>query len=128
DDLLDEFGCDLRAVVEGHVVVQPLPDLGTGDLGGRGVLHEVVDRHGAVTAHPGRQVLQGDVDVAAQACLGDPAGGLVHGEQVRRRDVDVGALLVDLVGLVPQHAVEDLAADRDQVGVGDPGAVETVTG
>src|SRR2546426_12585423 len=40
------------AVVQGGAVVDPLPDLGAGDLGGGGVLHEVVERDAAGAAQP----------------------------------------------------------------------------
>ena len=43
DDPLDQLAGDRLAGVEGGVVVDPLPDLGAGDLGGGGVLHQVVD-------------------------------------------------------------------------------------
>ena len=52
----------------------PLPDLRAGDLGRGGVLHQVVDARRAAAAEPERDVLEADVDVAAQALLGDLAG------------------------------------------------------
>ena len=123
----EELGVDLAAVVE-HAVraVDPLPDLAAGDLGGGGVLHQVVDRHAAVAAEPGAEVLDADVDVGAQARLGDrPLGH--EGQQVLRRDGDVLALAVDLVR-ARHERVEDLHRDRHQAGVGDPGAVVAVAG
>ena len=63
--------------------VQPLPDLGAGNLGGRGVLHEIVERHGAAAAQPGLDILHADADVLAQALFG--ALALVDLEQFASR-------------------------------------------
>ena len=75
-----KLGRDRRAGVERHPVPHPLPHLRARDLGGRGVLHQVVDRDRAGPAQPGREVLDPDRHVVAQTLLGDPAG--------RRRDVE----------------------------------------
>src|SRR4051794_36244975 len=48
-----EVAGDGGAVVERGAVVDPLPELAAGDLGGGGVLHEVVDGHGAAPGEPG---------------------------------------------------------------------------
>jgi hypothetical protein len=47
-------------VAQGDLVVTPLPELGAGDLGGGGVLHEVVDGRRAPAVQPRGQVLEGD--------------------------------------------------------------------
>ena len=44
------------------------------------------------------------------------------------RGLDVVALPLDLVRPLAQHAVEGLHRDRDEVGVGDPGPVESLRG
>src|SRR5215472_11741648 len=126
DEPLHQIPGHLLALGQRHVVVQPLPDLGPGDLRGGRVLHQVEDRHGAGAGQPVGQVLQAHADVVAQPGLGDPAGGLGHGQQVSGADLDVVAELAELVGPVAEHAVEHLLADRHQVGVGHPGAVESV--
>ena len=51
---------------------------------------------------------------------------VVEGDQVGGRDVDLRALAVDLVRPLAEDAVEHLRRDADEVGVGDPGAVEAV--
>src|SRR5206468_6663039 len=117
DDQLDQVAGDPKAVVEGDVVVQPLPDLGPGDLGGCGVLHQVEDGHRAVAAEPGGQVLQGDTDVVAEARLGYRAGGLRHRQQVLRGDADLVPQPVQLVGPVAERGVEHLLAQRDRKSV-----------
>ena len=83
----DQLLGDLAAVVE-HALgrADPLPDLRARDLGGGGVLHQVEDRHAALPAQPGADVLDPDADVVAQARLGDRLLGLEL-EQVRGDDV-----------------------------------------
>lgn len=109
-------------------MAQPLPDLDAGDLGGRGVLHQAVQGHGAAAAQPGVEVAQGHGDVRADALPGGGRGDPAYGQQVGGRDLDVRPGPVQLVRPLPQYAVEDLAADGDQSGVGHPGAVEAVLG
>ena len=52
---------------------QPLPDLGAGDLGCGGVLHQAVQGDAAEAAEPGLQILHPHADVVAQGglCAGD---------------------------------------------------------
>ena len=69
--LLVELRGDLAAVVQRGVVVDPLPELGTGDLGGGGVLHQVADGDRALTLEQGIEVLEGNRDVRAHPVLGD---------------------------------------------------------
>ena len=113
------------AVGELGAVVDPLPELGAGDLGGGGVFHEVEERDAADAAQPGFDVAEADGDVLLEAGFGDGAGG--DGEQVGGGGVVVGELLVDLVGL-RHEAVEDFEGDGDEAGVRDPGAVVAVGG
>ena len=81
----------LAAVVELALRrADPLPDLRARDLGGRRVLHQVVDRHRALPRQPRADVLDRDVDVEAQALLGDRLLGLEleevgRGHLARRR-------------------------------------------
>src|SRR5512132_587895 len=80
--LADQVGGDRLALGQLDAVVDPLPDLGAGDLGGGRVLHQVEDRGRALAAQPRGDVLDADVDVAAQALLGGLAGGGRDVEQV----------------------------------------------
>src|SRR5919107_1453367 len=96
-------------------VVDPLPHLGTADLRGRGVLHEVEDGDGTAAGKPGREVLDADGDVVAEAVHGDGAFRLL--QQVVRRGVYVGDL-VQLVGL-GHVLVEGLFGETDHARVGD---------
>ena len=84
-------------VGELDLVVQPLPDLGPGDLRRCGVLHQVVDGDRAAAAKPGLQVLDADADVVAQPGLGDLARRRGDVEQLRRGHLHVLAQLVELV-------------------------------
>src|SRR5690606_1399405 len=77
-------------------VVQPLPQLGAGDLGGGRVLHHPVDRHAAVAVQPGGQVAHADLDVVLEALAGDRA--LAGTDQVVAADLHVLAQHVVLVG------------------------------
>ena len=104
-------------------MVDPLPHLGARDLGGRRVLHQVVERHAAGAAEPRLEVLHADADVVAEARVG--ALALVRPEHVVARDQRVVALHVDLV-LARHLRVEDLARDRHEARVRDPGAVVAV--
>ena len=124
DQPLDELRGHRLARVERHAVERPLPDLRARDLGRRGVLHEVVDRGCTVAAEPRLEVLDADADVVAQALLGALARGLRHREQVVGGHRHVVAPAADLVGGSAEHPVEDLRAQRHQVGVGHPRPVE----
>ena len=63
----DEVAGDRPPVVELDAVAQPLPDLAAGDLGGGGVLHQVVDADRAEPAQPRLEVADADADVGAHA-------------------------------------------------------------
>src|SRR5271165_4401096 len=116
---------DGAAVVELGAVAGPLPDLRAADLGGGGILHQIVERHAAGAAQPSLDIADPDIDVLPEPRLGDRAVG--DREKIRCGDVHVLALAGDLVGL--RHlAVEDLFGDRDEPGMCDPGAVVAVAG
>ena len=78
----DKLAGDRCGHLELGAVADPLPDLGAGDLGGGGVLHEVVDPRRAAAAEPERDVLEADAMFAAQAGLGDLARGRADVEQI----------------------------------------------
>ena len=77
---------DLASVVE-HALrrADPLPHLRARDLRGGRVFHEIEDRHGALPREPRADVLDRDVDVEAQALLGDRRLGLELHEVGRAR-------------------------------------------
>ncbi|CAM3894197.1 hypothetical protein ALPO108162_11555 [Alicyclobacillus pomorum] len=116
----------LAAVVEYAVrMADPLPHLRARDFCRCGVLHEIENRYRAYAAQPGLNVLNRDADVVAQAMLADAP--FWHLKQVRRRDVNVFALAVDLVWR--RHVlVERLHRHRDQRGVRDPRAIVPIRG
>ena len=97
-----------------------LPDLRAADLGGRRVLHQVVERHRAAAAQPRLDVLDADADVLAEPRFGPRA--LVDLEQVLLPGGHILAQLVELVRRRHQ-LVEDLLRDRHEIGMRDPGAV-----
>ena len=112
---------DAVALGGGDAVTDPLPELGAGDFGGGGVLHEVVDGDAADTAEPALHVADADVEVLADAVLGDLARN-VHVQEVVAGDVDVVAAHEHLVGC-GHVLVENLSRDGGERRVGDPGAV-----
>src|SRR5690606_2372760 len=68
EHLVEEIEGDLATVLEDALwIANPLPNLCAGDLGGGGVLHEVVERDASVATQPGFHVLDADADVCAQA-------------------------------------------------------------
>src|SRR5581483_9085688 len=85
----------LAAVGERRAEMELLPDLRAADLGGGGILHEVIERHRAAAAQPRLDVLDADPDVLAKARLG--AGSLVHLEELLLPDLDVLAAAIELV-------------------------------
>src|SRR5438132_12290635 len=92
----------VRSFGERYAVVDPLPDLRPRDLRGRGVLHEVVDRGGAGSAKPRRDVLDSDAHVRSQPCVSDRPARDPHVEQLLRGDVDLRTLSVELVRLLTE--------------------------
>lgn len=98
-----------------------LPQLRARDFSSRGVLHQVVDGHAANAAQPALHVAETNVEVLADALLGDRAGELCV-EEVLGRDLDFFAAHVELVG--SRHVlVEDFGCNAGEDGVGDPGTV-----
>ena len=87
-------------------VPDPLPDLRAGDLGGGGVLHQVVDRRRAGPGEPGADVLDADRDVQSHAVVRHVARRRGDVQQLRGGDRHVVALPRELVGPVAEHAVE----------------------
>src|SRR5207237_113504 len=64
--------------------------------------------------------------VRVQPRLGDLAAGYLEVDELRRGHRDVVSLALDLVRPVPQHRVEHLGRDGDEIRVSDPRAVEAV--
>ena len=58
------------AVVERRFELQPLPQLRAADLGRRRILHQIVERHRALPAEPGGEILDADADILARAGFG----------------------------------------------------------
>src|SRR5579862_6218501 len=88
-------------------VAHPLPDLRAGDLGCRGVLHEVVDRRGADPVQPGVEVADADGDVRVDAGVGDLARRVGDGEERRLVGDDLRAEPLELVRPLAERRVED---------------------
>ena len=61
------------AVVQRRFEPQPLPQLRAANLGGRGVFHQIVERHRALPAEPGGEILDADADILAGAGFGSRA-------------------------------------------------------
>jgi hypothetical protein len=111
----------LLAAVCGDAVLAPLPQLRARDLSSRSILHQVVDGHAADATQPALHVSETDVEVLADALLGDRAGELGV-QEILGRDLDFLTAHVELVGR--RHVlVEDLCCDAGEDRVGDPGAV-----
>src|SRR5438105_14190129 len=106
--------------------MDPLPYLGARDLRGRGVLHQVVDRGGAGSAKPRRDVLDTDAHVRAQPGIRDGAAGDPDVEELLRGDAHLGPLAVELILVVTDRAVELAHRGLDDVRIRQPGPVETV--
>src|SRR5207253_1793014 len=81
---------------------------------------------GARAAEPRVEVLQADVDVGADAVERAPAALHPNVEQLTRGDPHIGTELGFLVRRALEHAIEDLARHWDEVGMRDPGPIETV--
>ena len=114
------------AVGERHLVVDPLPDLCPADLGGGGVLHQVVDRRSTGAAEPRGDVAQPDRDVGVEPGAASPHRAGRDGEQLAGGHLDVVAQAIELVRAVTQDGVELGERRRDEVRVRHPGAVEAV--
>src|SRR5579871_2318126 len=109
-------------------MVDPLPDLRSGDLSRGRILHQIEDGCSTRAAQPGLDVLEANRDVVAQASFSDLALGYAQVEQLVRVDRDLGALPIQLIVAIAHELGEDLARDGHQVRMGDPGSVETVAG
>ncbi len=57
-------------VVERRFELQPLPQLRAADLRRRRILHQIVERHRALPAEPGGEILHADADILACAGFG----------------------------------------------------------
>ena len=121
----EQVDSDLAAVVEfAFLAPYPLPDLRTGDLGRRGVFHEVEHRDTTVAHQPGAEILDADGNIVAQARFGNRTLRLEI-EQILGPVVHVGQLLIVLVGR--RHMlVEHFLRNRHQRRVRHPRAVATV--
>src|SRR5260370_4238921 len=101
-------------------MADPLPDLGAADLGGGGVLHQMVEGHAAGAAQPRFDVADPDIEILPEPRLGDRACG--DREKVRGDYMHILPFSDDLVRL--RHlAAEDLLADCDKPRMVDPAAV-----
>jgi hypothetical protein len=108
-----------RAPVAGaRPVMQPLPQLRATDLGGRGVLHQVVQRHAAVAAQPGLRY-RTDADAAAHPRFRDLTSGTLSRSAA---PTHVLAQHAELIGPVHRQR-RRVARHRGQPRVRDPGAV-----
>src|SRR5207237_1764578 len=99
----EEFWRDDNAAFQFGLVLDPLPDLRARNLRGRGVLHQIVDRHRAAPAQPGLDVLHADTDVEAETLLG--LGAVVNLQEVIAQHAHVLTHTAELV-LFRQHALE----------------------
>ena len=116
-----------RPSASGDAARPPVPELRARDLGGRGVLHQVVDGGRA-----DRRAARNRGTRARPGCWpGRPAS--VTAPPGTRRSSSSAALTDDLVAQpillvrpVAEHAIEDLRRDRDEVRMRDPRAVEAV--
>src|SRR5690606_14065798 len=127
-ELLDKLGSNFAPVLKLALGrTNPLPYLRARDLGRGSVFHEVVNGDATIAIQPRAQIMDADIDVAAQPFFGN---GLLWSEveQISRRDVHVVALLVDLIGTVAQYRHEFLHGYGDQTRVSHPAAIVAVGG
>src|SRR6185312_12745527 len=109
----------------GGTVADPLPQLGSSDLGGRGVFHQVVDGNRTRASQPGREVLQCNAEVSSQAGFRNATSGDTNIDQLLPGDLDVVPLTILLVRLSLQYRIEHVSHDRYQVRMCHPGAIIT---
>jgi hypothetical protein len=74
------------------------------------------------------RVPRADVNLIAQSSFGLGSWDGRHIQPLRSSDLNVIPPDVKLVVTVANVFVEDLLADGDEIGVGDPGAVEPIAG
>src|SRR5205807_4671768 len=78
------------------------------------------------SAKPRRDVLDADTHVRAQAGVRDRPAWDPHVEQLRRGDIDLRALAVELVRLLPERRIELVHRGLHEVGVRDPRSIEAI--
>src|SRR5690606_13458163 len=83
--------------------------------------------HSTVAAQPGLDVADADLDIVADAALGDLAGDAFNVQQGRAGNLNILTGALQLVRVLAEYFVVDLAGHRNQVRVGHPGTVETVS-
>ena len=106
-------------------MLAPLPELAPGHLSSRGIFHEVIDWHTTNAFEPAFHVAEADVQVLANAFLGNAAGH-VHVEEVICRNVHIFSALVDLIWC--RHVcVKDIRGNRGKRWMSDPGAIVAST-
>merc|ERR1712093_437126 len=121
EDLVDVLCSDGRALVRLCRVFDPVPDLHSGNLGSRRVLHHVVDGYAAEAADPVGDVDEHCREVRPDATLCDLSRN-VGVEQVQSRNLDL--LPADVVLVRSGHVlIEDLEGDLDEGRVGYPSSV-----
>jgi len=110
------------SIDRGQAVMHALPQLRTADLRRRGILHQVVQRHTAITTQPGLDILNADTDAVAQTLLRDVARRNL--EQVRGGHLYF--LTQNLKLIRPRHdGIECRQCRVGQTRMCDPGAVMT---
>src|SRR4051812_23757494 len=107
-------------------IMDPLPDLRPGNLGGGGIFHQVVKWHAAETAQPGFNVLDANTDICAQTFFGESTFGNFH--QLLGGNGDIIALAIYLVRPFTEHLVEFLLRDRHESWMGDPRSIMAIGG
>src|SRR5213080_4967716 len=93
-----------------------MPQQGAGDFGRRDVLHEVVDRRGAVSTQPVVEVREPDADRAPITRLRERPVGHRDVEEVARVHRHVLAQPVLLVRTDPEHPIETAPATGTRSG------------
>ncbi|MNT42594.1 hypothetical protein D3C72_1790200 [compost metagenome] len=67
--LAEQGFSDRFAVTERFLVVDPLPDGGSGDLRRGGIFHQAVNRDAAIARDPCFDVLDSNANIGAHACF-----------------------------------------------------------
>ena len=125
-DLIEQGESNRVAVIKAQTfVMQPLPKLRTRNLGSRGILHQVMNRHAAKTIEPGSEIAHADIDVVLETRGADGAGR--RAEKIKRIDLYILAQAIQLVG-AGHNLVEFLKGNRDQARMGNPCAIVAVGG
>lgn len=112
---------NLLSFGSGDTVANPLPQLGTGNLGGSSILHQVVDWDTADTTKPSLHVAKANVEVLADAFLSNLTWD-VHVEEIVGGNLDI--LATDEVLVWSWHVlVENFSGDGGEGWVSNPGSV-----